>query len=368
MKAIAKFNTAPILKTITKKGYKSINAFATEYEKRFKKSTRAVTDNLKGINAPTEPAFYKNIAEMLGIKEKDVKACYENPKEPETPKPENKDTKKVFVYERLEDCIQKSGMSKNKICRILGIGDSTLSNWKVHKHPTMKTLKRVCELLDAEIDTLFEEVEIKKEKPVEEVVKNTITAEKTETAMPVITDGYKTIEPTHNLYERMEIINNNILLLASQLQNMKTLPAIEPAKEITIEETKEKQPAEKEEAKPAKPVAKKTDHEAKCKEMLEKKINDVDTDTLSQESFIGKINDMVALIAKAKDSTFNNMMHHYYKELTNVYGVVYDQLKKEYVAVHGGSPKSTMEMVYQNKDIRKIMYNIIATDLSHIKN
>ncbi len=367
MKAIAKFNTTLILKTITKKGYKSINAFATEYEKRFKKSTRAVTDNLKGINAPTEPAFYKNIAEMLGIKEKDVKACYENPKEPETPKPENKNTEKVFVYERLEDCIQKSGMSKNKICRILGIGDSTFSNWKVHKHPTMKTLKRVCELLDAEIDTLFKEVEIKKEEPVNNKPEATTEIEKTEIIAPKITDGYKIIEPAHNLYERMEIINNNILLLASQLQNMRTLPITEPAKVITEEETKEKQPAEKEETKPARPVAKKTDHEEKYKEMLDKKINNVDTDELSQETFIGKINGMVALIAKAKDSTFNNMMHHYYKELTNVYGVVYDQLKKEYVTAHGGSPKSTIEMVYQNKNIRRIMFNIIATDLSHIK-
>ena len=367
MKAIAKFNTALILKTIKKKGYKSLNAFAKEYEKQFKKSARAVTDNLKGVNAPTEPAFCKNIAEMLDIKEKDVKACYENSKELKAPKPENNNTEKVFMYEKLEDCIQKSGMSKNKICRILGIGDSTFSNWKLHKHPTMKTLARVCELLDADINTLFEEIEIKKEEPANNKPEATTEVEKTEIIAPKITDGYKVIEPIHNLYERMEIINNNILLLASQLQNMKTLPVTEPAKESTAEKIKEEQPAEKEETKPAKPVAKKTDCEEKYQEMLAKKMNDVDTDTLSQETFIGKINGMVALIAKAKDSTFNNMMHHYYKELTNVYGVVYDQLKKEYIAAHGGSPKSTMEMVYQNKDIRRIMFNIIATDLSHIK-
>ena len=77
------------------------------------------------------------------------------------------------------------------------------------------------------------------------------------------------------------------------------------------------------------------------------------------EHYVKKINSMAQHIASASGQTRDDVLHMFYTEMNRTYGVVYDQLKKEYKANHGTSQAWSMALLYDNTLFREIFFHIV---------
>ena len=77
------------------------------------------------------------------------------------------------------------------------------------------------------------------------------------------------------------------------------------------------------------------------------------------EHYVKKINSMAQHIASSTGQTRDDVLHMFYTEMNRTYGVVYDQLKKEYKANHGSSQTWSMALLYDNTLFREIFFHIV---------
>ncbi len=387
----AKYDTSYLKeKAITK--YGSISNFNRAFQKKCGISAKTVSGNIYGWYKPKDDVM-RMIASVLGVKYEEVSKCYNKTavkvkNNSKTIKAEEKNTasesivsnkKFVFNYNRLDEAVKKSGMSKNKICNIMGIADNTFSSWKQCGNPLRKNLERMCTLLSIDIDSLFDEVEevvVPEESDTNEEKNDEIQImpsegnsildhilEPIESKTLVSSLNFKTFSPTDNLYERMDILNENIILLGRLLagNNIENIDSSEPD---PIE--KQDIEPEKESSEHKKPLAITPKKDKRVENSSKPILDTTNTANMSYEKYASKISSLIFTLTRKTGLTYNNTMHDYYIKFNKVYGVVYDQLKKDWFKDNGHHPTKTLQIIYHDKKLRQIFYNIIATDVSHI--
>ena len=308
-------------------------------------------------------------------------------------------TTKVFNYKKLEEAVKAANLSKNKVCAILGISSSSFRHWETAKYgPNTKVLRRLCDLLNINVDDLYTETAV--EANPQKETKNT-ASEKAKADKTADVDGFEfnTIN-TQNIHEIFNIINNNILTLsrAASYSNKNTYEDIKKCEEkidalsgkvdVLITELREHFAAINDPEKKIMPIAKAEKPAPKASVApitVKKEIKAVNIDPNSSkindecknlingytvldnfEQYRTKINRMVSLITFKTKDTHKQTLHQFYEELNRVYGVVYDQLKKEYIAKYHKKNTGTTELIYENEIFREIFYNLVAGRLTSI--
>lgn len=256
----------------------------------------------------------------------------------------------------IRELTKKAGYTGTQVCNIVGIGTSSYSNWTTRGVARKDSISRIAKLFNVTVEDLC----------VKDVNMNTELA----VDSPTVVSGLKEIGDTQNIHEIFEIINSNIITLANMVEDIKHINAFEHAKiyeqmqklmpkpELLLDKPIVINPPIKKE----KPVAFNVNRET-----IEDLINGFNVKD-SYDVYKRKVNRMVSIIATDKKTTHKQVLHDYYKEMNEVYGVVYEQLKKEYFNKYqhkeeGGS----LELLYEEPIFREIFYNIISSKLVEIR-
>lgn len=379
-----KYDTTKLLAMIKKK-YSSKKAFCMAVTEKTGKNWLTVRDHIDGLCVPTTDEIAA-FASLLGTTVKEIAEQYDVrlPKKTEKKVPAPaEDSAKDCVrlnYDALIKATQNAGLTGKRVADILGISPSSYHNWSRSFHPRTETLKRVAMLLGVKYtDLIIEEEETK-------AVPATNKADKATAPSTVVSSAsYKEIGDTQNIHEIFAILNENIITLGNTLNAfMAKQDAVNS--DITLELSrlklrlseanladKNKEPAEDSNApEPAHvepqinvsvtpPIKKPVATPIRTDEV--KSLYSGFSDKDSYDIYRMKVNRMVHFIAIRKKCTHKQMLHKYYKEMTNTYGCVYDQLKKDYYAKYQHRDSGSMELIYEEPIFREIYYNMIAADL-----
>lgn len=287
-----------------------------------------------------------------------------------------------FNYDALEKIVKDSKYSKSEVCRILGININSFCSWKKSTSgPKAPTLQKLCELFKIEPATLFKEG-TRAASPTEKTESKHPALETLE--FPTGMTGFKQIE-TMDILENFRIINENILLLAKNLDMMAKLDEsryesmkgqfdqlTESVKALDVSHTRTSKPVAtiSRRQQPRQTVV--VGHidsllpkEKTVKEEIEELCNSYDKND-DFDKYNKKINRMVALINTKTKDTHKQTLHKFYKEMENTYGVNFTDLGVRFRAKNNRKNSGSIELLYMEEIYRQIFYNIIATRLSHI--
>ncbi len=394
----SKYDTNPLREKIRQK--MNFNAFYEKVSAQTGVKPATICTHVVGQSVPPYEEI-KCYAKILNMDADDIAALYN--KKRVSPKQITKNDKyygKRFNGDALDKAIKKAGMSRNKVCKIIGIAESTCRHWKEpsSKGPNLAVLNKLCTLLGCKPEDLYFNEE--QPAPVVEAKEPKKTAEQSLT-------GFKTID-TLNVIDMIKIINENVLLLAKNVDVMAKLNSSQNAalsdavaglsKEVTgLNGTVEALSKKVNGGRPAAHAPQSSDHvilldskmketalkkETKTEQVKQEEQKKIEKDNLIKEykSLAGeynadddfdayrvKINRMVSLIIHATNETFKHTIHKYYKEMTLVYGVVYRQLEKEYFDKYQKKHRyGSTELLYENEIFREIFYHLISDKLGEI--
>lgn len=358
----AKYDTTELKTLIINSGY-SLNEFSKRINKATKVNTATVRSHLLGYHA-----FQNNeiitIGKLLKISDAEAtglctkKSADNNPqKKPTREAPERL---KEFNYEALLNATENAGLTPHKVCNILGISTSSYWNWKnTGKGPGKETLPRLAKLLNVEPSVFYTE-------PTQnDSVKNGDSANNSADTPA----RYKNID-TQNIMDIFGVINDNILTFVNDankaaVENQNKIDVLQK----TVNELTQKMdlllhlvgPANnKEHTALTKPIdAPKTVRVPMTSEF--KSLSEAYNRNDSYDVYKNKINRMVGMITAKTQDTHKQTLHKLYKEMTNVYGVVFDQLEKDYIAKYKKKNNGTIELLYENELFRNIFYNLVVS-------
>lgn len=368
-----KYDTTKIREKVKAKGL-TYTAFSQKISKKTKVPAKTVEAHLAGRNAPVNQEERDAWCKFVPtITQEELNKCFgvigKKDKTAEVIK-----KKEQFNHQRLETAIKNSGMTKNKICKILNISSQSFINWRNRgTTPSDEILSRLAELLDINAEDLFDVV-------TEEVVEKP-KAEPKEKDGFVLNKGFKKID-TQNIHDIFEIINSNILLLADNMSKAtlisdakiaKLEEELQEIKKIASEKTVialKKAPVEEEKKEEAKSGA----VDKAIAKIKEKEVENVQPQKLlvaynkddTFQMYREKINRMVSIIANKNNDTYKQTMHKFYEEMNRVYGVVYSQLEKEFKDKYHRKHTGTVELIYESEMYRQLLYNMVATKLSRM--
>ena len=75
--------------------------------------------------------------------------------------------------------------------------------------------------------------------------------------------------------------------------------------------------------------------------------------------FLAKTDAMIKKIAKDRGQSFNDVNNEYYTKMNRIYGVVWDQLRKEYYAKYGMQARRTAELLWANPNFGQVYFNLL---------
>ncbi len=392
-----KFDTTLLTKSVEKKGM-SLGEFYKKASEMTGVNAYTIRGHVVGRARPSK-AELEAFAKITGLTVKQIAAVYE--KEDKNASKKRAATtslalnNKVFNYEALMDAVNKSGLSRNRICNILGLSSASFVTWeKSVKGPNATTVARLCTLLDIKPEQLYKE-SAEPEK-VAEKEKDTVTPP--DCSKEFEEESLKKID-TLDIHQVFNIINDNIIALSHNLNLMYARLSSEISQvrkeghddsahlldqmqkmQDFLKEMSAKSP----EAKISEPSARKdrpvmiitpevikgnsTEPVASVKGS-KKEIANLVKGYKSEDDFNtyrAKINRMVGLINEETGDTHKQTLHKFYEEMNHVYGVVYDQLKKEYYNKYQRKDNGTTELIYENELFREIFYHLIATKLDEV--
>lgn len=359
---------------IFKKGL-SLTKFAEKVSAKTHTKVATVQSHLSGS--------YKIPKSEVEVYEKLLGVSLDNASSKEPQQKKSAKKQRCFDYESLAKAIKDSGLSQNKVSKILGISSSNFCNWKKSKTgPSKDIMPRLCSLLNISSDSLFkEEKEENDYAKRKDLVLETLSEKDKQGLLETLDSvgnipGFKKIN-TKNIDEIFDILNSNILLLA---KNMDTATKLYESKieglnkEIKTLEEKITSLSKEEAKEKPKAVAPKDTHKESS---VLVSIGDQKHEGTRVENLVGgynredsfqtyryKINQMVSVIAAKNNNTHKQTLHQFYQKLNQEYGVVYDQLKKDFKVANSRKETGTIELVYSVELYRKIFYNLISTELS----
>ncbi len=381
-----KYDTTVIQKAVNKRFSGKKNQLYAQAAKKAGSCSATVQKNISGVYAPS-PEMVNVLSSMLGLSVEEINACYEEKKPQKassgTVKKSVKSlpaTDKVLNIEAIEEAVKKSGMSKPRICNILGIAECSFNNWKRNRKASVETITRLASLLNVDPETFWEEPTVNH--TVEESQKN-ITAVTTDKAVtPVV--ALKEIGDTQNIHEIFQIINSNILALGRAFEGHISSQTVKDEEILTaINELKHSQTIVysmdvKDITDKAEPAKEEVKESAEIKPIKQKPVaisaNEIETLLKSYnqsddyEEYNRKINRMVHFISVYGKEPHKEILHRFYKEMNKVYGVVYEQLKKDFIAKYHHRDSGSMELIYEDAIFREIFFNIISDELAKYAN
>ena len=313
----------------------------------------------------------------------------ERPKKTETKKKSNKSKetevgvaktrgryKAVIIdAKKLRTITEEKGYTVSRVCEIVGIANSAYWNWEHNNgKANIDTIKRVCNLLGIDIhDVLMptETVQTAEDvKVVSDVVSEAIESEVEE-------NPFKEIGDTQNVHTQFDTVNTNVMVLANVLKayidekfdilNAKMdILGTETHKDLSeyyqrlMLELESNRVFDASMGSGKKPQAFFINAVEATKLLTGYNEND------TYERYKDKINRMVSMISSVTKTPHKNILHGFYIEMTNTYGVVYDQCKKEYFEKYQHRDNGSTELIYENPIFRQIFYNMISDELKKV--
>ncbi len=144
----------------------------------------------------------------------------------------------------------------------------------------------------------------------------------------------KSIGEERDIFKIFEILNSNIEALHNELEHMKN--SAEKSKKDTADK-------------------KQIEVHVFCKR--------TDLQSIEYEEYKEQIKKCIKAISAFNDIPVKELYCYYYKVMNMVYGVVYKQMSQEYKETHGDKAESSLELIYDNKIFREVMYNIVLDDV-----
>jgi len=255
-----------------------------------------------------------------------------------------------FDMKAFAEYVRNSEYSQASLCKAVGISHATPSNWSKKfswNAFTKKGVEDICKLLGVRT---------------EDLVKSRVGAQDaSDVSLP---SGYRDIRdiPVGQVGKIFEIMNSNILLLAKEVQELKQsttvnrdlvnscmdklntyLDGIVNAS-ITV----------------VNPLADVLDAKDELPDKVKNPADDISVDDYdpkdSYEVYRNKLNNMAHILALAEGLTHKQELTKLYKDMTKVYGVVYDQLERDFRQEHHRSSSCSMELLYDNELFREIFF------------
>ena len=261
--------------------------------------------------------------------------------------------------DKLESLVKSHNLTKIDVCKSVGISQSSFSNWRKRGgNALLTTVQSVAEFFNVNVMDLL--------KTDEKPVIDDSTVFESDITNTVVTDNienqFRNID-TLNIHEALDIINSNIFTAFNVLQNnlyayidskfdalhnelFDSISNLYPQLEIDDDV--------EEDVNSSKPIA----FHVSVGEIANL-VSGFSWDD-DFEAYKKKIYRMAAIIACYKKCPRKSVLHSFYIEMTNTYGVVYDQLKKEYYANYQHASSGSTELIYEDNKFRQIFYNLIS--------
>lgn len=353
-KIVKKYDTSELRSLIKEKGWRSYASFSKAVSEDCGVKCDTIITNLNGYYKPDEKRI-KSIAKILEIPVSDIKKYYGISNKEKS----FKNSTININIEAIDKAIKESNIPRSHIFSSLNIGYSTIGYWRTFKRANIDAIRRLADFFKVDIHEFVTD-------PIEE-------EKSTEVDQKVSGISLTPIGDTLNVHELFEIINSNIMAVANALsdyiesQNDKNDEFIKAINELNINNTakivsiigeitnSQNKSDKKQQDKITKPIAVTNEEVSK----LSSSYKEED----SYEIYRNKINRMISIISAYTGFTRNQLLHDFYSTMTNVYGCVYDQLKKEFHSRYKYNETSSMELIYFNEIFRQIFYNIISDEM-----
>ncbi len=276
--------------------------------------------------------------------------------------------------ERLDELIESSGMSRYKIGCTLGFSSACFNNWKKGSGAYVKDVKRLANLFGVDMSEFV--VQTSQNDDAAEAKSNADIKNGSENELVPIGD-------TLNVHSIFEILNHNILVLGRKLDNLaasqnvvneemkgqisSVMIALENIGDaiMSAEEAKQEKVEEKSVATEEETVTETVDSLGELSQSM-KELRHGFSDRDDYTTYKGKIYRMIKYIAEKNGNTEKQEMHKYYKMMNRVYGVVYDQLEKDFWDEMHRRNNGSLELLYHNELFRCIFYNKVSDDLADL--
>ncbi len=383
-----KYDTTIIRDAVSKR-FKTQSQFTKLIAKKLGCTDVAVRLKICGSAKPTEREM-SLYSQHLGLSLENIKKCYskriDNTKKSTSSKITDTKSSTVQInYNALIEAAKNAGYSLSKTCKILGIGSSTFATWKKRGAGKLQTVERMAALFSVPAESLYF-----KDKPAsnEELINNTpaetavmaMDVDTTPVPTPSVIPDFKEIGDIQNIHDIFEIINNNIIALGNIAKALTDMTDHLNQDHVEIYKKIMDLTAIKSQTNFSTPpysvaIPSVEDNNQKVSSPItiainKDRINDLVNGFCNDDSYDDyrhKINDMVSIIACNKKATHKQVLHTYYKQMNTVYGVVYDQLKKDYYAKYQRKNNGSMELLYEEPIFREVFYNIISGELQNLQ-
>ena len=345
------------LRELIKKKYSKPSEFVTILAQKTGLTKAHIRKGINGTNVPNA-AVKAEYKALLGLTEEEINRIWSAENRHVVKKKINHQEKTAREYtinrEVLASAMEKAGLSVYKLSKILGVAPNAPYNWLDGKNvPQKETRNRLTALLGLKEEELLLP---KMEQDVYEPSSDTSVDTSSDTPKGS-NDLFKSIEGEKDIFKLFNIINENILTLAREMDKCMRLQEnrfnslsdeIKSVREAVLSGKKE------EEEKPVTVIA-------RPKAIYKKKEESYATDTF--DYYKHQINEDIKKINnRTPGSTFSQILSNFYDRLKNEYGAVRYQLEKDYVAAKGHKASSTMEYIWFNQIFRDIFANIVKDE------
>ena len=261
----------------------------------------------------------------------------------------------------LKQLVLEKGYTIQKFSSILGISPSIFWKWEnLDTHPSGDTVKRIADFLGVDEETLYRS----EDNVVDEVTEVTTVTDTTDISN--IDNVFKEIGETQNVHVQFDTVNSNVILLANVLKEYidEKFDILTAKMDVLSTELSEyyqrlELSIDNGKLKP-KPQAYFINRVEVNKLITGYNEND------DYEKYRDKINRMVSVISSVTKAPHKNILHGFYIDMTNTYGVVYDQCKKEYFEKYQHTDSGSTELLYENPIFKQIFYNVISDELKRV--
>lgn len=376
MAGCAKYDTSRLRRLIVKKGL-SREEFLKQVYDLTGIPQGTISQHMYGIYAPGEDemtawsivlgASEDEIAPLIirrdqSVKAKEIKKASGRKKKPGPRKggTHSEGSMEDFDSKAFIEALKAKGLSPYKLSRKIGVSASMVEYWiekgRIRTGIAMKILKI----------TGIDPFKLSKTEP-EAPARN---------ELPASSEKVTPVDGELNVFEVFKIINGNLQLILDKtgtpapINDTSLQEEIQILKESIVDLSRSvRSLSEKVDglaAQHSSPTAtvinisghrKQSHSEVKNMGVIEQKYDESD----SYEVYSRKIMRYVGAIASMRGVTTKQVLCDCYKEMTNVYGVVFDQLRKEYRDKYGQPAPSSMELLYKSGIFTGVFFNVVVS-------
>ena len=322
----------------------------------------------------------------------------------------SKFSKEIFNVELFLDAMSEKGYNQRTLSKRMDIDPASVSSWVTYKSmPKLPNATIICELLgvsrrdlilrgkrasdyknmliekyekelSGQADTEEKSTEESKEEKKDDLPKfRRITSSRVDECFNTINDNVlllasvllrgakETSNNTESILKDILDRQNEMMMLCCDM--MSRLDTLERKESIVVKRVEQSvelplKCSPEEVVVDEVPLVKEKLYPKYTKESVDAILRSFSSDVKFKE-FRGQVMNMAAIYSDIKGIASNQALSEVYKKMTNVYGIVFTQLRKEYKEKNGSNPSSTLQAVYSNEMYRSIMHSILSDMVSN---